>query len=102
MSEKIKEWNNNDEYTLFENDGEKTIQNWTISIEIESPDGVTNSRLTRVISRALSDSNYFYNEISASSVSAALESEESVSTESTMLDRRLGKKIKNRKQIKAV
>ena len=23
MSEKIKEWNNNDEYTLFENDGEK-------------------------------------------------------------------------------
>ena len=91
-----------DNHDLFENDGEKTVQKWTVSIEMESPDGITNSRLTRVMSRALSDSNYFYNEISASSVSAALESEESVSTESTMLDRRLGKKIKNRNQIKAV
>ena len=99
-----KEWVN-DDHDLFENDGEKVVQKWTISIEMESPDGITNSRLTRVVSRALSDSNYFYNEISASSVSAALESEESDSTESTMLDRRLGKKIKSvksSKKIKAV
>ena len=77
---KIKEWHNAD-YTLFENDGEKLTQKWTINIEIQSPDGITNSRLTCVISRALSDSNYLYDEISSSSVSATLTSEESVSTE---------------------
>ena len=77
---KIKEWHN-DDYTLFENDGEELIQKWAINIKIKSPDGITNSRLTRVISRALSDSNYLYNEISSSSVSATLNSEESVSTE---------------------
>ena len=77
----------------------KTIQNWTISIEIESPDGVTNSRLTRVISRALSDSNYFYNEISASSVSATLNFEKTVSTETEEEKNNQMKKIK--KLIKA-
>jgi hypothetical protein len=99
-----KEWIN-DDHDLFENDGEKTVQKWTVGIEMESPDGITHARLTRIVSRALSDSNYLYDEVSSSSVSATLELEESVTVESTMLDRRLGKKIKSvksSKKIKAV
>ena len=91
---KVKEWHN-DDYTLFENDGEQTVQNWTVKIEMKSPDGITNARLTRVIMRALQDSNYLYGEISSSCISAKLESEETVSTETKEeVDNQL-KKIKN-------
>ena len=89
-----KEWINDPNYDLFENDGEKTVQKWTVSIEMESPDGITNSRLTRVIMRALQDSNYLYNEVSSSCISAKLESEETISVKSTLSDRIVGKKIK--------
>ena len=57
MQKKIKEWTN-DDYGLFENDGEKTEETWNVKITIVTPDGITNSRMTRIISRALSDSNY--------------------------------------------
>ena len=88
-----KEWIN-DDHDLFENDGEKTVQKFTVSIEMESPDGITDSRLTRVVSRALTDSNYLYGEVTSTLVSAKLESGKTVSVKSDMADRMIGKKIK--------
>ena len=82
-----KEWINDPNYDLFENDGEKTVQKWTVSIEMESPDGITDSRLTRVVSRALTDSDYLYNEVTSAFIAAKLESTETVSIKSDMTDR---------------
>ena len=76
-----------DNHDLFENDGEKTVQKWTVSIEMESPDGITDSRLTRVVSRALTDSDYLYNEVTSAFIAAKLESTETVSIKSDMTDR---------------
>ena len=69
-----KEWTNIDD--LFSTDGEYTTQKWNVSISMDSPDGITQSRLTKVISAALRDSNYLYGEVSDTEVSAKLESTE--------------------------
>tara|TARA_R110000744_G_scaffold18882_1_gene50278 strand:+ start:1403 stop:1645 length:243 start_codon:yes stop_codon:yes gene_type:complete len=69
-----KEWINTDD--LFDTDGEYTTQKWNVSITMDSPDGITQSRLTKVISAALRDSNYLYGEVKDTEVSAKLESAE--------------------------
>ena len=69
-----KEWTNIDD--LFSTDGEYTTQNWNVHIGMDSPDGITQSRLIKVISAALRDSNYLYGEVSDTTVSAKLESTE--------------------------
>ncbi len=80
MKNKTKEWIN-DKYDLFENDADKTEETWKIKIRIVTPDGITNRRMTRVIARALSDSNYLYDEVSEHDVSAELISAQSIPTQ---------------------
>jgi len=66
-----REWYD-DEYTLFENDDTLTEQIFDLNIRLETPDGITTSRLLRVIQRALSDSLYLYDEVKAHTVSGEL------------------------------
>tara|TARA_Y100001951_G_C11286285_1_gene268921 strand:- start:398 stop:790 length:393 start_codon:yes stop_codon:yes gene_type:complete len=66
-----REWYD-DEYELFENDDTRTEQVFDVKIRLETPDGITTSRLLRVIQRALSDSLYLYNEAHAHTVSGEL------------------------------
>ena len=80
MQKKTKQWTN-DDYGLFENDGEKTEETWNVKITIVTPDGITNSRMTRIISRALSDSNYLYGEATEHTVSADLVSSNTLPTQ---------------------
>ena len=83
----MKEWNESD-YQLFENDSNKMRPNWTITVEIDTPDGITNSRLTRIISRALSDPKYLFDdEVNATSISAKLDKEFSVDLEARIWHR---------------
>ena len=63
MKNKTKEWIT-DDYALFENDADRTEEMWEVKIRLVTPDGITDNRITRVISRALSDSNYLYDEVS--------------------------------------
>tara|TARA_B100000963_G_C22623843_1_gene671317 strand:+ start:1754 stop:2110 length:357 start_codon:yes stop_codon:yes gene_type:complete len=66
-----REWYD-DEYELFENDDTRTEQIFDVKIRLETPDGITTSRLLRVLQRALSDSLYLYNEAHAHTVSGEL------------------------------
>ena len=66
-----REWYD-DEYELFENDDTRTEQVFDVKIRLETPDGITTSRLLRVLQRALSDSLYLYNEAHAHTVSGEL------------------------------
>ena len=80
MKNKTKEWIT-DDYALFENDADRTDEMWAVKIRLVTPDGITDNRITRVISRALSDSNYLYDEVSEHDVSAKLLSEQSITKE---------------------
>jgi|TARA_R110001632_G_scaffold182606_3_gene302731 hypothetical protein len=80
MKNKTKEWIT-DDYALFENDADRTEEMWEVKIRLVTPDGITDNRITRVISRALSDSNYLYDEVSEHDVSAKLLSEQSITKE---------------------
>ena len=80
MKNKTKEWIT-DDYALFENDADRTEEMWEVKIRLVKQDGITDTRITRVISRALSDSNYLYDAVSEHDVSAKLLSEQSITKE---------------------
>ena len=77
---KEKKWYE-DGYDLYENDTDKTLQVFNVKIRMDTPDGITTSRLMRVIGCALSDSAYLNNEVTRHTVSAELLKEDQLSIE---------------------
>ena len=80
-----REWYD-DEYELFENDSTRTEQVFDVNIRLETPDGITTSRLSRVIQRALTDSLYLYGESHAHTVSAQLIEENDIDINAEVLN----------------
>ena len=80
-----REWYD-DEYELFENDSTRTEQVFDVNIRLETPDGITTSRLSRVIQRALTDSLYLYGETHAHTVSAQLIEENDIDINAEVLN----------------